>query len=147
MSTPCFEDMTWKDYFGKMTWACAIMFSMGITFASLYIGIVGTLLGSFFYWAFTVNLWLPVSYHTWFILATIPMVNLTLIVLALWAIVLKFSVIYFVMVVLPAFFEFIYNWGISILQHIQANVAIHSNGTEQVIVNKINTVINSLPKK
>jgi len=91
-----FAELTGSDYTFRMLTAGILFFSICLAITSVYIISVGYGLASFYFWAFTTNFWLPISYHTWFILATIPFINVLLIAIAIIALALKFSIIYFV---------------------------------------------------
>lgn len=141
------EELKWGDYSIRMIMAMMGCFSLGLAITSLYIVSVGYGLASFYFWAFTTNLWIPVSYHTWFILATIPLINVFLIVIAFLAIVLKFSIIYIVMVIIPAIFEGLYLWALSIMDHLLVMVnSGQMNGTEQNMANATIDFLNSVKK-
>lgn len=141
------EELKWGDYSFRMFTAMIGMFSICLAITSMYIVSVGYGLASFYLWAFTTNLWIPVSYHTWFVLATIPFINVLLICIAILAIILKFSIIYFVMVIIPLIFEGLYLWGLSIIDHL--SIMINSgqmNGTEQNMANATIDFLNSVKK-
>ena len=141
------EELKWGDYGFRMVTAMIGIFSICLAITAVYIVSVGYGLASFYLWTFTTNFWIPVSYHTWFILATIPFVNVTLIAIAFVALVLKFSIIYFVMVIIPAIFEGLYLWALSIMDHLF--VVVNSgqmNGTEQNMANATIDFLNSVKK-
>lgn len=141
------EELKWGDYGFRMVTAMIGAFSICLAITSVYIVSVGYGLASFYLWAFTTNFWIPVSYHTWFILATIPFVNVTLVAIAFVALVLKFSIIYFVMVIIPLIFEGLCAWALNIVDNLV--IMLNSgqmNGTEQNMANATIDFLNNVKK-
>lgn len=115
----CFEDMSWASYCLKMGIAICGLFSIAVFITSIYIVGVGYTLATFFYWSFTTNLYIPVDYHTWFIIASIPMVNVLVIVAACLAVAIKFTLIFVLVDVIPMVLNWINIWTTNVLQHIK----------------------------
>lgn len=111
-------EMGWGEYLRKLLLACSICFVVCFSVTAIYVVSFGHILASFYYWIFTNGLWLPIDYHTWFVIATIPILNVAIFVIAIWCVVLKYTIVVLVVDVLP----FIVNSSLLWLDNIADNV-------------------------